>query len=104
MKMYLVRDLSFPEYERGKFECAVMEDGAHQTLIGYFPSRAMADRVATALENISGKPKFYSCGICGWYHSASFDGDCRDDSERFTSFDLDMKYGSEGWEEVEMPV
>lgn len=53
---------------------------------------------------ISGKPRFYSCGICGWYHSASFDGDCRDDSERFTSFDLDMKYGSEGWEEVEIPV
>ena len=57
-----------------------------------------------ALRNIGDKPKFYNCGICGWYHSASFDGDCRDDSERFTSLDLDLKYGSEGWEEVDMPV
>lgn len=25
----------------------------------------------------------YECGICGCYHPADWDGDCRDDSNRF---------------------
>lgn len=59
---------------------------------------------ASARETLSAPPKFYQCGICGWYHPADFNGDCRDDSQRFTSLDLDLKHGSTGWEEVDMPT
>lgn len=48
-------------------------------------------------------PEFYDCGICGHYHPAEWDGDCRDDKNRFTGFELDEKYGTDGWEEVDMP-
>jgi hypothetical protein len=48
-------------------------------------------------------PQFYACGICGAYHPATWDGDCRQDAFRFMSEELDEKYGSHGWEEVEMP-
>lgn len=27
---------------------------------------------------------FYDCDICGFFHPTSFDGDCRDDDNRFT--------------------
>jgi hypothetical protein len=51
------------------------------------------------------KPKFYECGICGHYHPAEWNGDCREDSNRFTATDLEEKHGKadEGWEEVPMP-
>lgn len=39
---------------------------------------------------------FYECGICGHYHPAKFDGDCRDDANRYGTNDL-----PEGWEEVD---
>jgi hypothetical protein len=50
-------------------------------------------------------PKFYSCGICGHFHPAEWDGDCRDDENRFLLEDIEEKYGEEfvGWQEVEMP-
>lgn len=58
------------------------------------------------------KPKFYECGICGHYHPAGWNGDCREDANRFTQSDLDDKYGqnnrrhdgTDNWEEVPMPV
>jgi hypothetical protein len=28
-------------------------------------------------------PQFYECGICGAYHRAEWNGDCREDAERF---------------------
>lgn len=31
---------------------------------------------------------FYACGICDQYHRVTWDGDCRDDANRFTPFDL----------------
>lgn len=46
---------------------------------------------------------FYDCGICGHWHPANWDGDCRDDANRYTSDDLDTRYGSDGWQEVETP-
>jgi hypothetical protein len=46
--------------------------------------------------------KFYECGICGHCHPLTWDGDCRDDSNRFTNQELDDKYGVNGWEEVPM--
>jgi len=50
------------------------------------------------------KPNFYRCGICDCLHPENFDGDCRDDSNRFASDELDEKFGGLGWEEIEMPV
>jgi hypothetical protein len=48
-------------------------------------------------------PKFYSCGICGSYHSIDWDGDCREDQARFDPEQLDAAHGVTGWEEVDMP-
>lgn len=44
---------------------------------------------------------FYECGGCGMYHPVLFEGDCRDDSNRFTGGELDAQLGTVGWNEVE---
>jgi len=49
------------------------------------------------------KPQFYECGICGALHPANWNGDCRDDANRFHTEQLDAKYGESNWEEVETP-
>lgn len=49
-------------------------------------------------------PKFYECGICGHCHPIEWNGDCREDANRFTNQQLDDKYGQNGWEEVPMPT
>lgn len=48
------------------------------------------------------KPTFYECGICGHWHNAMWDGDCREDNARFFSDQLDAKYGPLGWTVIEM--
>jgi len=53
---------------------------------------------------MSFKPTFYDCGICECYHPADWDGDCRDDANRFHAVQLDEIFGVFGWEEVPMPV
>ena len=50
------------------------------------------------------RPEFYECGICSCYHPANWDGDCRDDANRFATDQLDAKYGALGWVLVDMPV
>ena len=47
--MYQVRILEFPNYERGKYECAVVNASAK--LVGYFPSEFLATKTAAALNN-----------------------------------------------------
>lgn len=47
--------------------------------------------------------KFYECGICNSYHPAIWDGDCREDENRFSIDQIDALYGPYGWEEVPMP-
>ena len=51
------------------------------------------------------KRKFYACDICGAWHPAEWNGDCRDDANRFSTYDLDDKYGPwpDGWEIVSQP-
>lgn len=48
-------------------------------------------------------PQFYECGICGAYHPATWDGDCREDRARLEPEDLNEQYGWDGWEEIAMP-
>ncbi len=50
------------------------------------------------------KPTFYECGTCGAMHDVLWSGDCRQDDARFAPDELDKKYGSLGWEEVEMEL
>lgn len=50
--------------------------------------------------NTEGKPKFIECGCCGCMHPLNFSGECRDDDNRFTLDQLDVKYGVLGWEEI----
>jgi hypothetical protein len=54
-------------------------------------------------KKVGGKPAYYDCGICGHNHPLGWDGDCRDDANRFTHEALDKKYGVDGWESVPMP-
>lgn len=46
-------------------------------------------------------PQFYRCGCCGCFHPVNWDGDCRDDANRFAPDQLDEKYDGD-WEEVDM--
>lgn len=48
-------------------------------------------------------PKYYPCDICGAWHSADWDGDCREDLARFALDELDARHGPRGWAEVPMP-
>lgn len=48
--------------------------------------------------------KFYECGICGSFHAAEFNGDCRQDDARFTLDELDAKFGAFMWEEIDTPL
>jgi hypothetical protein len=47
--------------------------------------------------------RFFFCGGCEHYHRFGWTGDCRDDSERFTTSYLEEQYGDEGdgWVEVD---
>lgn len=47
--------------------------------------------------------KYYECGICECLHPLQWDGDCRDDANRFAMDELDKKHGPHGWECVPMP-
>lgn len=51
------------------------------------------------------KPTFYHCGICEHWHPINWDGDCRDDASRFSTSDLEDRYGQQddGWLEAPMP-
>ena len=41
----------------------------------------------------------YECGICNCYHPWSFDGDCRDDDNRYGApEDYAEKHGIEPWD------
>lgn len=47
---------------------------------------------------------YYECGICNHHHSVKWDGDCRDNANRFTCEQLDAYHGPHGWIEVPMPT
>lgn len=47
-------------------------------------------------------PEYYECGICGHWHPATWDGDCRDDADRLTVEDIEDRHGT-GWQEAPMP-
>jgi hypothetical protein len=53
---------------------------------------------AEVRENV--KAQFYYCGGCGHWHPPEFMGDCRDDANRFTTSELEDRYGSDGFEPV----
>lgn len=48
------------------------------------------------------KPVYYRCGICDCYHPADWNGDCRDDANRYAMDELDEKHGSDGWDDIPM--
>ena len=43
-------------------------------------------------------PVYYECGICECIHPWDWDGDCREDANRFDRGDLDLKHGPFQWE------
>ena len=44
------------------------------------------------------KPVYYDCEICGYFHPINWNGDCRDDANRFSYDQLDAKHGVNGYE------
>jgi hypothetical protein len=44
-------------------------------------------------------PRFGLCDMCGHLHPVGFEGDCRDDRNRFSYESLNTLYGDDGWEE-----
>ena len=46
---------------------------------------------------------YYHCGSCNSYHPANWDGDCRDDENRYSRQDLDDKHDGE-WEDIDPPA
>lgn len=50
------------------------------------------------------KPAYYRCGICDHYHAATWNGDCREDKNRLTLYDVNTRHGEHGWDEVDMPA
>lgn len=52
-----------------------------------------------------GPTELYQCGICDHWHRAAWDGDCREDAERFDNDQVNDFFGNEGsgWVEVPMP-
>jgi hypothetical protein len=49
-------------------------------------------------------PTYYECGICGCYHPREWDGDCRENENRFAPDELDARHGPLGWDAVAMPT
>jgi hypothetical protein len=43
------------------------------------------------------RPVYYECGICGSFHPWNWDGDCRDDANRFSIEQLNKKHGVTSW-------
>lgn len=56
--------------------------------------------MSKASEGFQDNPQLAECGICGQYHPEGFQGDCRDDDNRYPHADaLSLPCGceSEGW-------
>ena len=88
------------------------EESARQS--AKFDTEGCLAKVPENTNPVNGRPQFYDCGICGHYHPHSWNGDCRDDNNRFTIMELEKKYGDiierggkklleTGWNEVPMP-
>ena len=41
--------------------------------------------------------KFYECGCCGQYHKQGYEGDCRNDSERYSTEEVVDMIAQEEW-------
>ncbi len=62
------------------------------------------DRIDDHLNRVERhKPTYYRCGICECWHPATWNGDCREDANRFAMDEIDAKHGPFGWDEVPMP-
>jgi hypothetical protein len=46
--------------------------------------------------------RFVLCGCCEHYHQEKYFGDCRNDAERFTFYELEDFYGQGVWTELEV--
>ena len=65
-------------------------------------SRSITVELLSRLKEEPMKPTYYECGICSQLHPATWDGDCRDDANRFNPEDLDAMHGPVGWDEIDM--
>lgn len=44
--------------------------------------------------------RYLECGCCGWYHKEGYEGDCRNDDERYTLKELDFFSTTDDFEVV----
>lgn len=55
--------------------------------------------LAAAMAHAAGRlPTYEECGCCDHLHRPEFNGDCRDDTERFTLAEIEDSHGAEGFE------
>lgn len=47
-------------------------------------------------------PAYFHCGICEHGHPLGFAGDCRDDDNRFTIFEMERAHGPNGFHLMEL--
>lgn len=101
--VYADPDRNHPEFE---FEFALVDTVERETdscAVVYFEGFACGFPPQHRLK-CSPVPTYYECGICGHMHPRSWNGDCRDDANRFTCEALDAKHGENNWQEVAMPT
>lgn len=46
---------------------------------------------------------YYQCDICECFHPYLWNGDCRENANRFIAEELDIKHGPDDWKEEERP-
>jgi hypothetical protein len=59
------------------------------------PWHKLKSLAKSSLEGSIDMPKFYECEICGHCHPWEWNGDCRDDANRFTNEQLEAQYGDD---------
>ena len=52
----------------------------------------------------SKETEFVLCGCCEHYHRTNYYGDCRNDDERYTFYELEDHYGQGEWVEIETEI
>lgn len=62
------------------------------------------ERISQVIDATPTPAVFYRCGICDCYHAMTWNGDCRDDANRFACDELDTALGSFNWREEDMPT
>ncbi len=82
---------------------SVWPTGPDRTTLVLQESEGSDERVIELDHEVPGlfHATFFECPACGNCHPVGFEGDCRDNKNRYTRSELDEKFGPDGWREVD---